>query len=79
MHKDVSPLTNVSAVLDPPDADHKFTAKVCLFLLLCWLELQEYLVCVFSVFMVQEFQVAFQHVLFRPALLICTSRFLRLG
>ncbi|KAK7112745.1 hypothetical protein V1264_012146 [Littorina saxatilis] len=30
MHKEVSPLTPETAVLDPPDADHKFCAKVML-------------------------------------------------
>lgn len=29
MHKEVSPLTAETAVLDPPDADHKYCAKVC--------------------------------------------------
>lgn len=28
MHKEVSPLTAETAVLDPPDADHKYCAKV---------------------------------------------------
>ncbi|XP_076450064.1 cell division cycle and apoptosis regulator protein 1-like isoform X2 [Babylonia areolata] len=30
MHKEVGPLTPITAVLDPPDADHKFCAKVML-------------------------------------------------
>ncbi|KAL8587387.1 hypothetical protein ACOMHN_062121 [Nucella lapillus] len=30
MHKDVGPLTPITEVLDPPDADHKFCAKVML-------------------------------------------------
>lgn len=28
MHKDVEPLTANDSVLDPPDADHLFSAKV---------------------------------------------------
>lgn len=35
MHKEVSPLTPETAVLDPPDADHKFCAKVSVWTVLC--------------------------------------------